>query len=52
MNAQIPFAALAVAGLLLVSPGGGVLAQQAPAVVPRATSWRRKRRPSVRERCP
>ena len=32
MNAQIPFAALAVAGLLLVSPGGGVLAQQAPAV--------------------
>lgn len=32
MNAQIPFAALAVAGLLLVSPGGGVLAQEAPAV--------------------
>jgi hypothetical protein len=32
MNAQIPFAAVAVAGLLLVSPGGGVLAQQAPAV--------------------
>ena len=32
MNAQISFAALAVAGLLLVSPGGGVLAQEAPAV--------------------
>jgi hypothetical protein len=32
MNAQIPFAALAVTGLLLASPGGGVLAQEAPAV--------------------
>jgi len=32
MSAQIPFAALSVAGLLLVSPGGDVLAQEAPAV--------------------
>jgi hypothetical protein len=32
MNAQIPYAALAVAGLLLLSPGGSVLAQEAPVV--------------------